>query len=219
MTEQVRAALLAHGAQRIEKNEVEEEADSFAKLIPKRWRSKTVLQRISVAVWSYFVYSVLLCLTTTLVLMKAAFFDGNSAVIPSKPAAGDFRRSGADYILSDEWDFDAVPTVREYNWTIKEIEASPDGVMRPMLTINGKFPGELVRCNEGDTIVVNIENNSTNATSIHWHGILQNGTNWMDGTSGVTQCPVAPGRKFQYKFTVKGQAGTCKSFVYSSMWR
>ena len=121
-----------------------------------------------------------------------------------------FRRPAADYVLHQDWDLHAPPRVREYHWTIQEIEANPDGVFRPMLTINGLFPGELIRCNEGDTIVVNVENKGSNATSIHWHGLFQNGTNWMDGTPGVTQCPIAPGRKFRYEFTVEGQAGTCK---------
>lgn len=125
--------------------------------------------------------------------------------------SGDFRRPASDYILDADWNFGASPQVREYYWTIQEIVANPDGVFRPMLTVNGKFPGEMIRCNEGDTIVVNVENKATNATSIHWHGLFQNGTNWMDGTPGVTQCPIAPGGTFRYEFTVEGQTGTCKS--------
>lgn len=39
---------------------------------------------------------------------------------------------------------------------------------------------------------VTVHNNFTedyNGTSIHWHGIRQYQTNWLDGVSGVTQCP------------------------------
>lgn len=122
-----------------------------------------------------------------------------------------FRRPASEYVLDPNWDYDAKPTKREYNWVIKDIVANPDGVFRPMVTINGMFPGEMIVCNEGDTIVVNVDNQAKNSTSIHWHGIFQNGTNWMDGTPGVTQCPIAPGRKFRYEFTVTGQSGTCKS--------
>lgn len=121
-----------------------------------------------------------------------------------------FRRPESDYILDRRWDFSAPPTVREYNWVVQNIEANPDGVFRTLITINGQFPGELIRCNEGDTIVVNVENKAVNATAIHWHGLFQNGTNHMDGTPGATQCPIAPGRSFRYEFTVKGQSGTCK---------
>ncbi|KAL1883836.1 hypothetical protein VTK73DRAFT_7624 [Phialemonium thermophilum] len=120
----------------------------------------------------------------------------------------DFRRPASEYILDSTWDFDAPPRIREYDWVIQEIVANPDGVFRPMLTVNGKFPGELIRCNEGDTIVVNVRNEATNATALHWHGLFQNGTNWMDGTPGVTQCPIAPGGRFRYEFKIENQAGT-----------
>lgn len=41
-------------------------------------------------------------------------------------------------------------------------------------------------------IEITVHNNLTNfnGTSIHWHGIRQLNTNWMDGVSGVTECPI-----------------------------
>ena len=35
--------------------------------------------------------------------------------------------------------------------------------------------------------------------NIHWHGLFQNGTNYMDGTTGITECGIPPGRSFVYK--------------------
>lgn len=122
--------------------------------------------------------------------------------------SGDFRRPASDYTLDPNWNFNAASTVRDYKWNIVDIVGNPDGVYRPMLTINGQFPGPMIECNEGDTIVIEVDNQSVNATSLHFHGIFQNGTNWMDGTTGITQCPIAPGRKFRYEFTVAGQSGT-----------
>lgn len=124
------------------------------------------------------------------------------------------RRPDEDYILDPGWDFEAPAQERHYNWTIVDKEGNPDGVYKPMMTINGQYPGPLIEINEGDTIVVDVLNLAKNATAIHWHGIFQNGTNFMDGTAGVTQCPIASGRFFQYKFTVKGQSGTCKYPLY-----
>jgi FtsP/CotA-like multicopper oxidase with cupredoxin domain len=121
---------------------------------------------------------------------------------------GGFRRPASDYVLDPSWDFNAAPKVREYKWAIVDIVGNPDGVYRPMITINGLFPGPLIECNEGDTLVIEVENESVNATALHFHGIFQNGTNFMDGTSGITQCPIAPKQKFRYEFTVKGQSGT-----------
>ncbi|KAL2672322.1 hypothetical protein Neosp_013026 [[Neocosmospora] mangrovei] len=123
---------------------------------------------------------------------------------PSVPQLRDTN----EYILSPSWDFDAHPTIREYFWTITTATLNPDGVYRPMFLINNQFPGPMVECNEGDTIVVHIMNQALNATAIHFHGMFQNGTNNMDGTVGITQCPIAPNSNFTYRFDVKGQHGT-----------
>ncbi|KAH9963705.1 Cupredoxin [Lactifluus volemus] len=34
----------------------------------------------------------------------------------------------------------------------------------------------------------------------HWHGIHQSNTDFEDGTTGVTQCPLIPGESFEYIF-------------------
>ena len=44
--------------------------------------------------------------------------------------------------------------------------------------------------------------------SKHWHGIFQKGSNWADGFSYVTQCPIAQDQDFEYKFTAVSQSGT-----------
>ncbi|KAJ4321441.1 hypothetical protein N0V84_005363 [Fusarium piperis] len=117
-------------------------------------------------------------------------------------------RNLEEYTLSPSWDLDAHATTREYFWTVTSASLNPDGIYRPMILINNQFPGPLVECNEGDTVVVHIMNQSPNATAIHFHGMFQNGTNNMDGTVGITQCPIAPNTNFTYKFDVKGQHGT-----------
>ncbi|UKZ88109.1 uncharacterized protein TrAFT101_003874 [Trichoderma asperellum] len=117
-------------------------------------------------------------------------------------------RDTSQYILSPSWDFDADPVIREYNWTIVDGRLNPDGVFRPMILINNQFPGPLVECNDGDTIRVNVDNKAINATSIHFHGLFQNGTNSLDGAVGITQCPIAPNSSFTYEFQVQNQSGT-----------
>ena len=37
-------------------------------------------------------------------------------------------------------------------------------------------------------------------TSLHFHGMFQNGTAAADGATGVGQCGIYPGRSFQYTF-------------------
>lgn len=118
------------------------------------------------------------------------------------------RRSHDDFILDPNWNFEAEPLRREYWWTVRDIELNPDGVYRPMLLINEQFPGPLIECNDGDTLTVHVDNQGVNATAFHFHGMYQNGTNWMDGTVGITQCPIPPGGRFTYEFQINGQSGT-----------
>jgi FtsP/CotA-like multicopper oxidase with cupredoxin domain len=82
------------------------------------------------------------------------------------------------------------------------------GVLRKMLVINSQFPGPLIRVNRGDQLLINVTNRLSEPTTLHWHGLYQNGTNWMDGTTGITQCPIPPGRSFLYNYTVENQFGT-----------
>jgi iron transport multicopper oxidase len=60
-----------------------------------------------------------------------------------------------------------------------------------------------VQANIGDRIIVNLNNKLGNeTTSLHFHGIFQTGSTAMDGPTGVTQCPIAPGATFTYDFVV-----------------
>lgn len=124
--------------------------------------------------------------------------------IPPTPGS----RDPSEYVLDPTWDVAAGKSVREYHWTIRDAVFNPDGIFRPMILINNRFPGPLIECNEGDAIVVHVHNEAVNATAIHFHGMYQNGTNSMDGTVGVTQCPIAPNATFTYRFTVDDQSGT-----------
>ena len=47
----------------------------------------------------------------------------------------------------------------------------------------------------------------TESTSIHWHGIFQHDTPFMDGAAFITQCPILPRQSFTYRFNA-GQSGT-----------
>ena len=69
----------------------------------------------------------------------------------------------------------SIPTTRNYDWTISQQDIAPDGLVRPMLLVNGMFPGPLVEANTGDRIVVKVTNHLTVGTALHWHGMFQNG--------------------------------------------
>ncbi|KAF8979466.1 hypothetical protein BGZ46_005413 [Entomortierella lignicola] len=122
----------------------------------------------------------------------------------------------SEFMPSKNFTITNVPTTRYYEWTISEQTIAPDGLERKMLLVNGLFPGPLVEANTGDRIVVKVTNNITAGTSIHWHGMFQNGTNWMDGTTGITQCAIPPGQSLTYNYTVPNQYGTYWWHAHSS---
>jgi len=83
-----------------------------------------------------------------------------------------------------------------------------DGVTRSIITVNEQFPGPTLEVMEGAEIVVRVHNRMLDkAASIHWHGFHQRGTQWMDGTSFITQCPIPPHSSFTYRF-MASPAGT-----------
>ena len=81
---------------------------------------------------------------------------------------------------------------------------------RPYIAINGLFPGPNLIVYENQTVSVLVVNRlERETTSIHWHGLHQNNTPWMDGVDHVTQCGILPGASFRYIF---------KAFPSGSHW-
>ncbi|KAJ2734444.1 ferroxidase fet3 [Coemansia sp. BCRC 34962] len=72
---------------------------------------------------------------------------------------------------------------------------------------NGMLPIPPVRLTTGDTLALTVHNSLNVTTSIHAHGLFQNGTSYMDGPASVAQCGIPPGDNFTYEYVV-GQAGT-----------
>ncbi|KAL0274857.1 UNVERIFIED_CONTAM: hypothetical protein PYX00_002890 [Menopon gallinae] len=76
-----------------------------------------------------------------------------------------------------------------------------DGVKRTITVVNRQFPGPSIEVCLGDTIHVVVRNSLFDeTTSIHWHGIHQRSTPFMDGVPKITQCPIHPGTTFAYRF-------------------
>ncbi|KAH0541524.1 hypothetical protein FGG08_003999 [Glutinoglossum americanum] len=96
-----------------------------------------------------------------------------------------------------------------YDWSISWVTANPDNALaRPVIGINQQWPLPHLIASVGDRVIVNVANQLGNqSTSLHFHGLFQNGTTHMDGPVGVTQCAIPPGGRFTYNFTID-QAGT-----------
>ena len=75
---------------------------------------------------------------------------------------------------------------------------------KTVIAVNKQFPGPTLIVREGQIVAVDVHNNlSTEGISIHWHGQHQIKTNFMDGVTQITQCPILPGTSFRYIFTAK----------------
>ena len=84
---------------------------------------------------------------------------------------------------------------------------------RPVIAVNGRVPGPTLVVYEKQIVIVNLFNGMlTETISIHWHGMDQLNTPWMDGAIHVTQCPVAPSESFRYYF----KAAPSGTFWYHS---
>ncbi|VBB84489.1 Putative laccase precursor [Podospora comata] len=100
---------------------------------------------------------------------------------------------------------------RYYHFDISEEPISPDGMtMEHGKVFQRRYPGPWIEACWGDTIEVTIKNNLRwNGTSVHWHGIRQWETFQFDGVNGITECPIAPGETFTYRF---------RALQYGSAW-
>ena len=72
---------------------------------------------------------------------------------------------------------------------------------RPFIGVNGQVPGPNLIVSENQTVVVNVSNELQMQTvSIHWHGMYQYNTYFMDGVQHITQCAIDPHTSFRYIF-------------------
>ncbi|KAH8111779.1 laccase [Phellopilus nigrolimitatus] len=116
-------------------------------------------------------------------------------------------------ILSLSFSRQALAAVVRHDLNIVNAQLAPDGFTRSTVVANGTFPGPLISGNIGDNFQINVIDNLTDATmrratSVHWHGLFQAGTNEMDGPAWVNQCPIVPDQSFLYNFSTPGQSGT-----------
>ncbi|KAK9504790.1 hypothetical protein O3M35_008975 [Rhynocoris fuscipes] len=118
---------------------------------------------------------------------------------------------------------DGLRMICEYNFTIRSVTSmnrmdcgscplvaedclrpgciTAGGLVRSVVAVNQKIPGPAIFVCEYDRIIVNVNNElRTKTLSIHWHGIHQTGSLFMDGVPFVSQIPVQPFGTFKYNF-------------------
>ena len=70
--------------------------------------------------------------------------------------------------------------------------------------VNGLIPGPTLIVHYDQTVIIDVKNSLiSEGLSIHWHGMHQMNTPWMDGIAHISQCPINPGSTFRYMFKAK----------------
>ncbi|XP_071083033.1 uncharacterized protein [Haliotis cracherodii] len=154
-----------------------------------------------------FVFTIDPCLT---------MMDGDERVVP---------RNGSLYYYDDATYYNATTGL-----PINDTAAMPinDTVAKRIITTDGEqarfvisihdlmsdsaskehFPGPPIVVYEGQEVEVLFTNRlHADSVSVHFHGIHQKNSPWMDGVPYITQCPILPGVTFKYKFKAN-PAGT-----------
>jgi FtsP/CotA-like multicopper oxidase with cupredoxin domain len=75
------------------------------------------------------------------------------------------------------------------------------GPSSSVLAYNTSFPGPTFRAKKGDSASIQLTNGLTEATTVHWHGMVV-----PTAADGQPQNPVAPGASYLYQFPIAQRA-------------
>ncbi|KAI8556787.1 hypothetical protein RHMOL_Rhmol05G0282400 [Rhododendron molle] len=102
----------------------------------------------------------------------------------------------------------ASAEIVEHSFYVQNITMNRLCKQQVINAVNESLPGPTIQVHEGDTLIIHVFNKCPYNLTIHWHGIFQLHSAWADGPEYVTQCPILPGNKYTYRFTITGQEGT-----------
>ncbi len=92
-----------------------------------------------------------------------------------------------------------------YNLSVDRITIDAGDFTRSGIGYNGASPGPVLRFKEGEDVVINVTNNLSESTSVHWHGLILPFD--QDGVPGISYPGIDPGETFTYRFPIV-QSGT-----------
>ena len=92
-----------------------------------------------------------------------------------------------------------------YNLTVDEVTIDTGDFKKTGIGYNGASPGPVLRFKEGEDVVINVTNNLSETTSVHWHGLIL--PYQQDGVPKISYDGIAPGETFTYRFPIV-QSGT-----------
>lgn len=94
---------------------------------------------------------------------------------------------------------------KRFRLTLAPQRVNFTGKERYATAVNSTVPGPILRWQEGDRVSLDVTNNLSESSSIHWHGIIL--PTGMDGVPDISFGGIAPGETFHYEFDVR-QSGT-----------
>jgi len=92
-----------------------------------------------------------------------------------------------------------------YTLTVDQVTIDTGEFKKTGIGYNGASPGPVLRFQEGEDVVINVTNNLSESTSIHWHGLIL--PYQQDGVPKISYDGIAPGETFTYRFPIV-QSGT-----------
>lgn len=92
-----------------------------------------------------------------------------------------------------------------YDLTVDPVTIDTGVFVKKGIGYNGASPGPILKFVEGENVTINVTNNLSEPTSIHWHGLIL--PHEMDGVPDISYSGIEPGETFTYKFPIV-QSGT-----------
>ncbi|OWF48324.1 Laccase-4 [Mizuhopecten yessoensis] len=110
-------------------------------------------------------------------------------------------RGGQLYNCDDTNDINPIPLS-------EVITADGWGQEKLVIVANSSLSNLPIIVYKDQRLIINVINNLLSETvTVHWHGLLQKNTPWMDGVGFITQCPILQGQSFRFDF-IANPAGT-----------
>ena len=125
------------------------------------------------------------------------YFLDSTGYHPSVPSNSNSpERQGRCYLEG------SLINVEDFTSRNCSIPMTVDGVSyRRYIAVNGRIPGPTLIVTEDKLVKVRVYNRLTSeGITIHWHGMHQRNTPWMDGVGFISQYPIGPGAFFDYVF-------------------
>ena len=96
--------------------------------------------------------------------------------------------------------YGGIAIAGEYNITVDRVTIDTGEFTRSGVGYNGSPLPPTLRFTEGEDVVINVTNNLSEPTSIHWHGLILPFE--QDGVPGISYPGIAPGETFTYRFPI-----------------